>query len=107
MTKRSPEATIKAELKFFVEHDARLPRSEDVFVPARDLTIGFFIEGGIHIVGDRETLRVNLNSDDMLVLLLENKDGEHIYRFPWSRVVGFELVSEKSDPRIGQFFGVN
>ena len=107
MPKRSPSEKLKAELRSFIEHDDRLPKSEDVFVPPRDLTIGIFMEGGVYVAGDRETLCVNLNSPEVLVLSLEKKDGQHIYRFPWSRVVGFELIIRKGDPRISMRFGLN
>lgn len=108
MPTRSNEKIIKSELKNFIEHDDSLPKNEAVFLPKTDLTIGFFVEGGVYVAGDRETLRVNLNSSEMLVLLVEQKDGEHIYRFPWTRIIGFELIAKGiDDPELLQLFGVN
>ncbi len=79
---------------FLVKHpmfDGADPE-EDIFTPYKNLKIRFWFEGEIQIEGEYETLEINYNSPDMLVLAKRNDDVQNIFRIPWKRLVSFELI---------------
>lgn len=87
-----------ARLKFFVEHHPDFPVDEEIYVPRNHLRIGLYIEGDIHIVGDDSTLQINFNDPALIVICHTKAATEHIYRFPWSRLIGFELIPTRAAP---------
>lgn len=53
-------------------------------------------EGGFHVGGDRASIQLNYNFPGVMILRTEDDCGEHVYRFPWSRLVGFDLMPKRS-----------
>jgi hypothetical protein len=97
----------KRKLKLFLKpHPVLHPAGEDVYVPTRELKIAFWFEDGLKVVGDEDSLQINFNDPDLLVLAVEAKKASHIYRVPWRRLVCFELIrdSEVTEETTQRFF---
>jgi hypothetical protein len=87
---------IKAHLKFFIEpHPFFKNTKEKIFVPRKDYTIKFWIEGGLSVEGKSDSLDINFNDDELLILAIRGIPKERIIRIPWSRVIAFELIVGK------------
>lgn len=87
---------IKDNLKFFIEpHPVFKDTEEEIFVPRKDYTIKFWIEGGLCVDGKSDTLDINFNDDELLILAVRGIPQERIIRIPWSRVIAFELIVGK------------
>ncbi|HRG56487.1 MAG TPA: hypothetical protein PLG56_10635 [Lacunisphaera sp.] len=92
------KATNKAfwwrELKFFIEpHPVLHPEAGEIYVPRDHLKITFYADGPLKITGDSDSLDINFNDSDFLVLATEHRGVSHIYRILWRRLIGFELIS--------------
>lgn len=83
-------------LRSFIEHHPWLPPEEEVFVPIADLQIGLFFEGEIHLIGDHSNIQINFNDPKLVIICHTKQTTEHIYRFPWERFIGFELIPTRT-----------
>lgn len=84
----------KSQLRTFIVEHPRFEGSEkDIFTPRKDLKIRFWFEGNLQIEGEYQTLEINYNSPDILVLSKgESDELKNIFRVPWKRLVSFELI---------------
>jgi hypothetical protein len=106
-TKRTLSKTFwLGRLRCFIEHHPWLPAEEEVFVPLSDLKVGLFFEGGVHLVGDHSTLQINFNDPTLIIICHTKSSVERIYRFPWARFIGFELIPSRHapEPEVQRFF---
>ena len=77
---------------FFLNPDIEEHEEEDIFTPREGLKIRFWFEGNIQIEGEFETLEINFNSYDILVLSKRGDGLDNIFRIPWKRLISFELI---------------
>ncbi|PHQ35863.1 hypothetical protein [Rhodopirellula bahusiensis] len=85
----------KKHIQFFLTpHPVYHEAGEDMYVPREGYTVASIFTGGLRIVGDTETLEVNYNNPDLLILSLNTTATSHIYRFDWDHLVAFELVRD-------------
>lgn len=94
---RNVKATNKAfwwrELKFFITpHPELHPEAGEIYVPRDHLKIAFYVDGMPKIVGDARTLQINFNGPEFLVLAIESRGSDRVFRILWQRLVGFELI---------------
>lgn len=84
----------KDKLQFFiVEHPRFAGSDENIFTPKEGLKIRFWFEGNLQVEGEYETIQINYNSSDILVLSKgESDESRNIFRVPWKRLVSFELI---------------
>jgi len=96
MKQSAQEKYWRGHLKHFIEFDTGdYEGAGEVFVPREHLGIAFLFEGGFRIAGDREALQINFNSPGMLILWHHTDEVDSVYRIPWSRLVGFELLTRR------------
>lgn len=77
---------------FFLNPEKDKHEQDDIFTQREGLKIRFWFEGNLQIEGENETLEINFNSLDMLVLSKRSDKLDNIYRIPWNRLVSFELI---------------
>jgi|SRR5690348_3239010 len=85
----------RGHLKPFIEFDSDYESAGEIYVPREHLNIAFLFEGGFRVAGDRSSLQINFNAPGLLILLFVEDATENIYRIPWSRLVGFQLISKR------------
>jgi hypothetical protein len=86
-----------ATCSFFLEpHPELFPAGEKVYIPRDGLTVTLWFDGGLRVTGDAATLQLNFNTDEYLVVALQDGSRERIFRVPWQRLVSFELSRERN-----------
>ncbi|MGD0539245.1 MAG: hypothetical protein ABSC03_16560 [Verrucomicrobiota bacterium] len=88
------------QLKSFVDpHPALHPKAGEIYVPRDHLTISIYADGPLKITGASDSLDINFNDPDFLVLATEHRAISHIYRILWQRLIGFEVISGSGTPK--------
>ena len=106
MTKSFWESKLKA---FLDEKKGLEPKTYGL----RDrISVVFWIEGGLKIAGNSETLALNMKDSDLLILSTLIQKTVRSYRIPYSRIVCFEIVhkprgGQESAPHDPRFFSLN
>ncbi len=85
---------IAACKSFLQPHPELFPSGEKVYTPRDDLIVTLWFDGGLRVSGDARSLQLNFNTDEYLVLSLQEGTRDRIFRVPWDRLVSFELASE-------------
>jgi hypothetical protein len=86
----------RTTIRFFLdEHPKLFPAGEKVYVPKTGLTVSLWFDGGLCVSGDANSLELNYNSPDLLVLSLTDAKQHRIFRVPWNRLVSFELAFDR------------
>lgn len=76
---------------FFDKHPLLFKAGEQAYTPRTACC--FYLEGNLGIRGNAESLIMNLNSHDILVLISKVGNEESVFRVPWERLISFELTS--------------
>jgi hypothetical protein len=90
-----PTNVLLRHLKYFIKPHPEFGLGEDkIFVPNPGLTIRFWFEGNLQVGGDENSLMINLNEPQLLVLAVTEGGKDRIFRVPWARMVSLELCRE-------------
>jgi hypothetical protein len=75
-------------------------RGEKAYEVREELRMTFLFDGGFKVSGEKDNVYINFDDPDLLILMI-GPNPIQIYRIPYSRLVGFELITESSEEDIG------
>jgi len=85
-----------AACQYFLQpHPELFPAGEKVYVPKGNLHVTLWFEGDLQVSGNSQSLQLNFNTDEYLVLALHEGTTERSFRVPWERLVSFEIALER------------
>jgi hypothetical protein len=83
----------KQKISYFIErHPIFMDTEEEIFTPRQDIKVRFWFDGNLQVEGLYNKLEINYNDSDLLILATEYS----IYRIPWNRLIGFEIIIDKN-----------
>jgi hypothetical protein len=84
-------------LPFLIPIEALKELREDAYEVKGKLKMVFLFDGGFNVTGEKDNVSINFNDPDLLILMT-GPNPVHIYRIPYHRLVGFDLIisSKKS-----------
>jgi hypothetical protein len=87
------EFWMRKMLPFLIPIEAMKKVGEDAYEVKKKLQMIFLFEGGVKVSGEKNKVSIHFNDPDLLILMT-GPNPVKIYRIPYQRLIGFELVNE-------------
>lgn len=90
-------------LPFLVPIKALKELGEEAYEVRKKLKMIFLFEGGFKVSGEKSKVSIHFNDPDLLILMT-GPNPTKIYKIPYHRLIGFELIRGSKSKKMEDSF---